>query len=283
MESKSLTFDTPGHVLLTLRSPNGDISIHTHDGAETQVDLRATGDDEAVRELLEETRIELRERGENRWEVYVAVPRRKGFGLFWREPQIDLRVRVPHDAGVTIETRSGDVEGRGRFGGVEIQTLSGDVRFDEINEGATIRTTSGDVRLDLLGGHVDVNSTSGDVEIGSAHGAVNLRSVSGDVRVRHAAESVQVTSVSGDVDLEGLVQGDVRLQSVSGDVTVGIRRGSRLWVDAKSLSGDTVSEVELGDDVPGHEPEHDAGPLVELRANTVSGDIRIVRAAAPVR
>lgn len=283
MDSKSLTFDTPGHVLLTLRSPNGSISLDTYEGTQTHVDLRASGDDEAVRELLDDTRIELRERGENRWEVYVEVPRRKGFGLFWREPQLDLRVRVPHDAGATIETRSADVEGRGRYGGVEVQTLSGDVRFDEINEGVTIRTTSGDVRLDLLGGPVDVNSTSGDVEVGSAHGAVNIRSVSGDVRVRHAAESVQVTTVSGDQDLEGLVHGDVRLQSVSGDVTAGIRRGSRLWVDAKSLSGDTVSELELGDDLPGGEHEHDAGPLVELRANTVSGDIRVVRAAAPVR
>ena len=281
MESNSFTFDTPGHALLSVRNPTGEISLETYEGSQTHVDLAISGgDDDWARELLESTRVELRERGENRWEVVVEVPRRKGFGIFWREPQVELRIRAPHGASATIETRSADIEGRGRYGGVDVQSVSGDVRFDEINESANIRSTSGDVRIDLAGGPVDVNSTSGDVELGSVHASINVRSVSGDVRVRHAAESVQVTSVSGDQDLEGVVHGDIRLQSVSGDVTVGIRRGSRLWVDAKSLSGDTISEVDLGEhpDAAGGED----APLVELRANTVSGDIRIVRAGAAV-
>lgn len=280
METRSQTFDTPGQALLSLRVPNGEITLETHDGEQTTIDLRVDGDAEAARELLEGTRIELRERGEHRWEVVVEVPKRKGFGLFWREPQIGLRLRAPHDAGLSIETRSADIEGRGRFGAVEIQDISGDVRFDEINGGATIRTTSGDIRVDLAGGPVDVNTTSGDVELGAIHGTVTVRCVSGDLRLRHAAESVQTTSVSGDQHLEGVVSGEISLQSVSGDVTVGIRRGSRLWVDAKSISGDTISEVDLGDS-----PEDAGGadaPLVELRVNTVSGDVRVVRAGAPV-
>jgi hypothetical protein len=279
MDSRNATFDTPGHVVLSLRVPTGEISIETHDGTETYVELRAGGGEEAAREALERSRIDLRERGEGRWEVVVEVPKRRGFGLFFGEPTNELRVRAPHGCAVSVETRSADVEGRGRYGQVEIQSVSGDVRFDEINEASTIRTTSGDVRVDLGGAEIDVNTTSGDVDLGAIHGRVNVRAVSGDVRIRHAAESVQVTSVSGDQDLEGVVAGDVRLQSVSGDVRVGIRRGSRLWVDAKSLSGDTTSELDLGDAPDG---EEEGAPLVELRANTVSGDIRVVRAGAPV-
>jgi hypothetical protein len=70
------------------------------------------------------------------------------------------------------------------------------------------------------------------------------------------------------------VQGAVTLKSVSGDMHVGIRPGSALWVDAKSVSGDTSSELPI-DDTP---PEGE-GPLVELRATAMSGDIRIVRAS----
>ena len=59
----------------------------------------------------------------------------------------------------------------------------------------------------------------------------------------------------------------------SGDVLIGIRQGSRLHVDARSLSGDTSSDVELGS----VEVSND-GPLVWVKAATMSGDIRIVRA-----
>ena len=58
-------------------------------------------------------------------------------------------------------------------------------------------------------------------------------------------------------------------------IRVGIRRGSTLWIDAKSVSGKTISELELDHEAPAEE-----GPLVELRASSVSGDIRIVRASS---
>ena len=63
------------------------------------------------------------------------------------------------------------------------------------------------------------------------------------------------------------------LKSASGNLRVGIRTGSRLWVDARSRVGEVSSELELSDVAP----EGDA-PLVELRANTMSGDVAIVRA-----
>ena len=54
------------------------------------------------------------------------------------------------------------------------------------------------------------------------------------------------------------MQGRVDLRAVSGDISVGIRRGSRVFVDANTVSGSTSSEVELGDapgggEVPAHE------------------------------
>jgi len=47
-------------------------------------------------------------------------------------------------------------------------------------------------------------------------------------------------------------------------------------MDAKSLSGDTTSDLPVGDAA---EPQEE-GPLVELRLQTMSGDIHIARAAA---
>ena len=53
--------------------------------------------------------------------------------------------------------------------------------------------------------------------------------------------------------------------------------GLRLWIDATSVSGDMSSELEAA------EPPTADGPIVELRAKTVSGDVQIVRALARTR
>ena len=60
------------------------------------------------------------------------------------------------------------------------------------------------------------------------------------------------------------------------DPHVGVRRGSRLFIDANTVSGSTSSEVELSD-AP-REPAGDDAPLVELFVKTVSGDVHIERA-----
>jgi hypothetical protein len=78
--------------------------------------------------------------------------------------------------------------------------------------------------------------------------------------------------------LEAVVTGDVTVNSASGDVRIGIRRGSRAYLDCSTVSGDTTSEL----DVTGEEPAGD-GPLVNVKARTVSGDITITRAPAPAQ
>jgi hypothetical protein len=48
-----------------------------------------------------------------------------------------------------------------------------------------------------------------------------------------------------------------------------------VWVDAGSASGEASSELDLD-----AAPADEAGPLVELRATTMSGDINVTRAPA---
>jgi DUF4097 and DUF4098 domain-containing protein YvlB len=98
--------------------------------------------------------------------------------------------------------------------------------------------------------------------------------VSGDIVVRDARADVSTNSVSGDQRLEAVSGGTVNAKAVSGDILIGVRRGARVYLDCNTLSGETRSELEPTGEVG------DEGPLVELRAKTVSGDIEIVRAAA---
>ena len=106
-----------------------------------------------------------------------------------------------------------------------------------------------------------------------------VQAVSGDIHILENNGSVSASTVSGDQRYQAVLQGRVELRAVSGDIAVGIRRGSRVFIDANTVSGSTSSEFELSD-APQAPPDPDA-PLVEVFAKTVSGDVRIERAPAP--
>jgi hypothetical protein len=262
-------FETRGVVTLDLSLRGGSIELETIDGTTTEVELTAGGDTDDARRLLENARIE--QRGDR---VVVSVPK-PGILGFLRDLDVSLSVRSPHGTHVRTETASADVRGRGRFGSLDARTASGDVEVDAVAGDVKAKTASGDVLVDEVEGDADVATASGDVELGRVAGEAVVRSASGDVRVREGGRGVSVSTASGDQRVEAIVSGGVTLKSASGDIAVGIAKGSNVWVDARSLSGETRSELELG----GEEPADDA-PLVELHAMTMSGDVTVVRAAA---
>jgi DUF4097 and DUF4098 domain-containing protein YvlB len=125
-------------------------------------------------------------------------------------------------------------------------------------------------------GATSVQTASGDIEVEIARGNITLASASGDVTVAEAYGNVSANTVSGDQNHGAVLQGNVAAHSVSGDVSIGVRRGSRVFLDCNTVGGDTRSELELAPEAPAGN-----GPLVEIRAKTVSGDIVITRAPAP--
>jgi hypothetical protein len=246
---RSETFDTPGPLRLRIEIPSGDVALETVEGTKTEVEL--TGPEE----IVENARIELRPRGEGN-ELIVETHPRGGFKLFRLGAKgVELTIRAPHGASVEVSSASADVEGRGRFGELEIDSASGDVSFEEVAGDAQTQTASGDVEIARLGG------------------AGKLQSASGDIAVGEAAGSLKVQTASGDQEIGSVASGEITLQTASGDIKVGVKRGSKLWIDARSMSGETSSELEVGDEAPDGE-----GPLVEVRATAMSGDISVVRA-----
>jgi hypothetical protein len=242
-------FDTPGKVRLELSLPSGEIDLETEPGTTTTVELEVHGRD--AEEHEREAQIELRQRGE-RYEVVVSA-RNRGFSLRGRDYRV--RVVMPNEADVEAKVASADIEGRGSFGDVRIQTASGDIELEHVQGTARIDCASGDV-------HIERADT------------LKLNSASGDVVVDDLQHGGDVNTASGDVELRSVREGTLKLNSASGDIGVGIATGSRLWVEAQSLSGDTSSELEL----ESGEVIDDDGPLVELNARTLSGDINVRRA-----
>jgi DUF4097 and DUF4098 domain-containing protein YvlB len=264
-------FQTPGPVVLEVRLPEGDVDIDTSATGETVVELTGLPDDE----LAEVARIDMRQRGDT-YEVRVEVDERHGFGRFWKPRDLRLAVQAPETTEVRVRSGSADVRGRGTFGTVTVDTGSGDIEFDVVTGDAAVKSGSGDVHLREVLGDAVVSTASGDIDIERVGSSAHLRSASGDVHLGEAGTDVTVQTASGDQQIDAVSQGQVTLQSASGDLSVGVRRGSRLAVDARSMSGDTSSEIELDDFEAGEGGEE--GPLVELRATAMSGDIHVGRA-----
>jgi Putative adhesin len=270
-------FDTPGKLRLDLSVPAGEIDVRAKDGGETTVDLEPLRSNDASREAVESARIQLRERGDAQ-ELVVDVRGTRGLGIFSRGAEVRLVVHCPAGAELEAEGGSADVQAAGRYSSVSVQTGSGDVTVGGVDGDAKLRSGSGDLSLERADGELSAQTGSGDVEIGRTGRSAAVRSASGDVVVRDATLELTVQTASGDVRVEAVSVGEVSVQSASGDVYVGVRKGRTVWMDAKSMSGETTSDLDVGD-AAGEERE-DEGPLVELRIQTMSGDIHITRAAA---
>ena len=282
------TFDTPGEVRLDIRLGAGEVRLETAETQQTTVVLEPLRDNDASAAAVENARVEMRDHG-GRHEVVIDV-RDRGRGIF-RNAEVLIAVTCPEGTSVESKTGSAEVEGRGRFGSVEVESGSGDVEFGEVGGdarvdaasgdvqlgavggGARVNTASGDVQMRTVGGAAKINSASGDVIIREVGGELSVNSASGDVLVREARGSVSISTASGDQSIGSVSTGRVELKSASGDLKVGIAEGSTLWVDARSRSGEVRSELPVSELPPEGE-----GPTVELRANTMSGDITVARA-----
>lgn len=248
------SFHTPEPVELEVKIPAGEIEVETVDGDESSVVL------EGADKLLEQTRVEL---VGNRLRVELET---KGpFGLQiqigdWSFGRAGLRVvaRVPHASRADLASVSADVHLRGSFASLSSKTTSGDLFVvGEVAEDVTIKTVSGDAQLGAVGGALTVQSVSGDASATSVGGDVNAKFVSGDLR------------------LDAARAGHVTVQSISGDIEIGVAPGTNLDVDAGSVSGDLSSEVPLGSDAG----SLGDGPTLVVRGKTVSGDFKVFRAA----
>lgn len=291
---RSETFSTPGPVRLDLELPAGAIEIETAETDETQVALEADSPNDQVQEMVANARISCERLGDG-YEVTVAVRTRHGVWIsFSKGPDIrlgtpDMRLRIACPKGATVDarTKSADLRATGELVGVDFKTASGDL-FVETTGEALVKSASGDVHIDTVNGSLDVKTVSGDVHVGSVERNAMLQCVSGDIHIRENGGSISANTVSGDQRYSAVVNGRVDLRAVSGDIAVAIRRGSRVFIDANTVSGSTSSEFELSDSpaappvpVADAPPAEDA-PLVEVYAKTVSGDVRLERAPAPL-
>src|SRR6476469_9583391 len=185
---------------------------------------------------------------------------------------------------VEIRLNAGDIQIDPTLDGrVEIELIAHDEETQEIVDAARVEQQGNRVLVDVpqKRGGFSFGSLFGrqgiDCRVRCPEGSLlTVRTKSADLSVRGAIGGMNVATASGDVEADR-VNGGVNIKSASGDVRIGVRRGSKVYLDCTTVSGDTSSELEVSPEAPATD-----GPLVEIRAKTVSGDIRITRAPAPI-
>lgn len=296
------TFTTPGKTRVVVTNPVDAVDVAAEGSGTTTVDLVTRGPDAEA--IAAETTITCAE-ANGISVVTVTLP---GARTFSRRRGLDVVITAPTGTDVVVGSQgaersilslargSGDVRLRGTVGDVDVALPSADVNAQIVSGALGVKTASGDISAESVGGPVKVRSVSGDVslkatdndvsitlvsgdiDVTAAKGYLDVTSVSGDVTVVDAHAGANVKSTSGDVTVRRAWSGTVRAATVSGDVQIGIPTGRGVTVDARSMSGDLSSEIDLSDERSGGEVGD--GDTVRVTAHSVSGDIEILRASA---
>jgi len=255
------TFQTREPLDLHVSVPAGSLEISSGpDLAETTVEV------ERLDRELDPSEVECR-LGRDGASLEVKVGRKK-----FREGRYRVVITTHEGTNLDISTGAADVRASGAFGSCRYRSGSGDLRVDELRGRASMKTGSGDVLLANALDEVDIDVASGSVSVGTAHRRAAIHVVSGSLELDSAERDVTARTVSGDLRIGSLAKGTVHLNSVSGDIDVGIVAGRRTYLDVHSIGGDTRSDLDVHS-----EPQSAGEPEIWLTAKTVSGDITIRR------
>ena len=280
-------FDTPGSVSLHIRLPGGRVVVTTAEEPRTSVELIPTG--RRGSDAIENVEIRAQERAGGHV-VTIEEKDRIRWGpirISWGA-DVEVRISCPPGSDLDLSGGSTDLRVEGDLGEVSVRTASGDVKLDAVRKQLQVKTASGDVTVGAIEADGTVNTVSGDIGVERVEGSLVARAVSGDARIIAVRGPLTLSTTSGDARIESVEAGEVKFQSVSGDARIGVSRGTRVWIDATSISGDLESELGLADHEDASEDDAaaagaDEGSVVPLQIKTVSGDVTIVRAVGSTR
>jgi hypothetical protein len=237
----------------------GQIDIVGHDEPTTRVEVHSVAGKD-LRVSIDGDTLEI-DHPQLQWDNFIEV-----FRSFAGSARADVSILVPHAVAL-------------KFGVVSAGALISGITGD-----STISTVNGDVLVDDCIGDISLNAVSGELAIRNHTGRISSRTVNGDTTATGDVTRFTSDGVSGNVflDLTGTPD-EVRVKTVSGDVTVRLEAGYGTEYKLSTVSG----RLQLDDaEITGVRGTYSGkyGSLdqqwLEFRVNTVSGNIAVMHSAA---
>ena len=192
------------------------------------------------------------------------------------EPTV-LVVQVPLQADLEISTVSANIDVHGVAPReLSLESVSGDIVANGAPRRAAVESVSGDVVLTFNSGDVDASAVSGDLSLsGRLNGEVSVETVSGNMRVDSKGERLRklsASTVSGDVELKLGLAPD-------GEVSMESVSGDLTLVAPRDLSAEVSGESFSGElSAPGAKIEREEfgpGSSFHTRYGAGKGEVRI--------
>jgi DUF4097 and DUF4098 domain-containing protein YvlB len=237
------TVDVIGH-----DEPGARVEVHSVSGKDLKITL--DGD------TLEIDHPQLR------WDNFIDV-----FASFRGSAKADVSIVVPRDVAM-------------KFGVISADALVSGLRSD-----ARLSTISGDIVIDGVTGDLELNGVNGEMSVRNHVGNITAHTVSGDITASGVIRRFSLDGVSGNVflDIEGTPD-LINTNTVSGNLTVRLSAGVPARYRLNTVSGTLQLDDQTIRGTLGKGYEASAGSLdgawLELHANSVSGDISVVRREA---
>ncbi|MDJ0350354.1 DUF4097 family beta strand repeat-containing protein [Cryobacterium sp. PH29-G1] len=235
----------------------GTVDIIGHDEPGARIEVHGvTGKDLKI--SMDGDRLEI-DHPQLRWDNFIEV-----FASFRGTARAEVSISVPRDVAL-------------RFGVVSADALVSGLRND-----AKLSTVSGDLVVDDIEGDLELNAVNGEISVRNHVGALSVHTVSGDITASGSIRQFTLDGVTSDVflDLSGTPD-QIVTNSVSGNLTVRLEPDVAARYHLNTISGtlqldDHTVRTAFGKGYEGSTGALD-GSWLDVRANSVSGDISVVR------
>lgn len=266
-------FPTSGPITVDIRLAGGSVDLHAEPRDSALVEIEPYDSSDPAQEAADRARVDFS--GDT---LVIAAPEPSGW-LLRRSPRLRVTARVPTGSTGRLRVATADVTCHGDWAQLKLGTAAGDIYVEQVRGDLTVNTASGDVRAVQVGGRLTVKTASGDVSAQDVTGSVDVKSASGDVQLDDAGSDLSITTASGNAAVGAARQGTLRVNTVAGDVSVGVVSGTGVWLDLNTLSGKTRSDLTVTDGTGAGDgaPSHD----LTVHIRTISGNIDVHRVTQP--
>lgn len=235
----------------------GKIDVIGHDEPGTRIEVHSvTGKDLKI--SIDGDTLEI-DHPQLRWDNFIEV-----FASFRGTAKADVSILVPRDVAL------------------KLGVISAEALISGLTNGARLSTVSGDIVVDGVTGDLELNAVNGEMSVRGLEGSIIAHTVSGDCTASGAIRRFSLDGVNSEVflDIEGTPD-SINTNTVSGNLTVrlGADVATRYRLNTVSGTLQLDDQTIRGTFGKGYESSTGAleGSWLELQANSVSGDITVVR------
>lgn len=215
-------------------APDGDVEIVNVAG-----DVHVIGWDRAEVRLSAEVgrgveEVEFEQRGDR---TSISVKAQGGR----TRSESTLRVHVPRDSTVVVNTVSASQTLEGVHGEQRLQSVSGSIRSEIGREDFQAKTVSGEI--DVTGNgptSVRITSVSGSVELKDVSGELDMNTVNGSMRVIGGTiDRARLKTTNGEVRFDSTLNKDGRLdaEAINGSLAITLRGGVDADFNVETFNG----------------------------------------------